>query len=132
MVVNENPRKDSFSPNLKAFDFLTPNLRKDSSFPLPPLLSNPGNQINILRTSFSGAPMNTKFASYEGCLNDKSEGDSPRKTRGVSVFKKKEFWKKSASKKENRLENKAAFYLSNVLRKLKGLVRLRLNLAGFF
>ena len=121
-AVNENSRKDSFSPNI------TPNLRKDSFFPSPLMLPNPGNQINLLRSSFSGPPMNTKSAFYE--VNDKNEGDSPKRTRGVSIFKKKEFWKKSASKNKNKLENKAALYLSKVLRKLRGLVRLRLNLAG--
>jgi len=49
----------------------------------------------------------------------------------VSVYKKKEFWRKSATRKKKQFENQSATYIAKILKKLRGLVRLKLNLSGF-
>ena len=115
----ERKNRDSFSPMGKIMIPDSSNLRKDSAF--APLFI-PNLNPNMARLSFLPPG---KSASYD--INEKSES-SPKRSRGTT-FKKKENWRKSPPK-NNKLDNRLAFYLSKVLKKLRGLVRLKINLEG--
>lgn len=133
-IINEN-----FIENHGLTNNKNENIRKNSSFSVSPhqkLAENPKNNtfytplnLNPTRNTFFAARpsflpgMNIKSASYD--IN--AENLSPNKQR-YTTFKKKEFWKKSADHKIK--QNTTAKSISNVLKKLKGLVTLKLNLAG--
>lgn len=126
--------KDNFSPVKKPCldigrnepTLLTPNLPPLSLLGRPSLFIG---QLNRKSISYETSPLmkNKKSMSYEVCPID---GISPKRGRLTTTHKKKEFFKKKVDKKNN-LENRGIFFLAKTLRKLRGLVSLKLCLAGF-
>lgn len=136
---NDQRRDSSTSPNL-----IAPNaeMRKDSHYSLAsnqikgknyrkdtfasPAFLNQTHNTFYVRPSFMLG--NLKSQSYETNL---IENLSPNKAR-FTFSRKKEFWKKSATRKKQIADSNVAISISKVLKKLKGLVSLKLNLNGFY
>jgi len=119
-----NPKRDSFSsPSPFKKGFGLQNLRKDSSYP---------TQLNMNPTFIGRPSIAPHFvAGSQSYSIDVGLNDNNSAKNRVSVYKKKEFWRKSATRKKKQFENQSATYIAKILKKLRGLVRLKLNLSGF-
>lgn len=123
IVPNIETRKDSHY-SLASNQFKAKNNRKDT-FASPAFLNQTHNTFYVRPSFMMG---NLKSQSYD---NNIVENVSPNKAR-FTFSRKKEFWKKSATRKKQIADNNAAFSISRALKKLKGLVSLKLNLNGFY
>lgn len=106
-----------------------PNARRERESSQPP--PSFGNHTHGFgRPSMLGGPnsLSNHSFSVEG---SGAENSSPAgRSRAISELKKKEYWRNCALKKKNLFENRLAKLLAKTLKKLRGLVRLKLNLAG--
>ena len=146
--INESPetRKDGtlISPyrlgvspelmmhNRESFAIQTPVYKKPSG-PRDSIFPGPSNMNQGLMGRPSVAPhLNANGKSFSIDVGG-VENISPSgvRSRFATEQKKKEFWKKSATRINKKLEIKCAGYIAKVLRRLKGLVSLKLNLSGW-
>lgn len=112
---------------------------KDSNNPSPSRLGLPLGFINERDSFSSPSPIMFK-KGRESVFPDpklvKSKspvdvgGESPVGRARVTQHKKNEFLRKSESRRKVKLENKSAEYISKLLKRLKGLVNLKLNFSG--
>ena len=126
-------------------DSPTIKLPKDSNNPSPSRLGLPLGLINERESFSSPSPIMFK-KGRESVFPDpnmvkpklgKSKspvdlgGESPVGRARVTQHKKNEFLRKSESRRKVKLENKSAEYISKLLKRLKGLVNLKLNFSGY-
>ena len=131
-----SPSRLGVSPELinnrESFSIQTPVYKKPSA-PRDSIYPGLPNMNQGLMGRPSVAPhLNANGKSFS---IDVGGGENASPAGGRSRFateqKKKEYWKKSATRKNKKLEIKCAGYIAKILRRLKGLVSLKLNLSGW-